>query len=406
MSAIAFDPFDPAVVADPYPAYRALREAPREGGFFGWLLTRYDDVSTVLRDPTTSAVRPELPLEELPEAMRPAVAKLREHWRLMLLMMDPPGHTRLRRLVAQAFTPRVVEALRGRVESIAAELLARRDGDAYDVIGDLGYPLPMRVICELIGLPPEDADRFKMWSDDLGASLGGGPTAPDRVERQVRAAASLDAIREYLVRLIADRRGRPRGDLLSGLIAAEEEGERLSSDELVATCVLLLGAGHETTTNLIGNGTLALLRHPDGLERLRRDPSLLPTAVEELLRYDSPVQAAARVATAPIELDGATIRPGEWVSLMIGAANRDPRQFSDPDRVDVGRREARHLSFGHGPHFCLGAALARLEAEVAFRKLVVESPPFELAQQELVWKPNAAFRGLESLQVRFRDERA
>jgi cytochrome P450 len=269
-----------------------------------------------------------------------------------------------------------------------------------DVIRDLAYPLPATVIAEMLGVPHADRERFKQWSDDTTALAGNLPgNLPECVLR--RAVEGMRELRAYFAGIVAQRRVEPRDDLISALVKAQEEGDRLNEAELLANAVLLLNAGHETTTNLIGNGMLALLRHPDQLRRLREDPTLIPTAVEELLRYDSPVQFTSRVLKADLSLGGKQLRAGQTALLLLGAANRDPAQFPDPDRLDVGRADNKHLAFGLGSHFCLGAPLARLEGRIVFETLLRRLPGLRLAQPAPVYRPNFNLRGLEALEVAF-----
>jgi cytochrome P450 len=266
-----------------------------------------------------------------------------------------------------------------------------------DLIGDLAYPLPVAVICALLGVPAADHVLFRDWSDEIARSLD----LTDETAVYDRAAASTVALTAYLDGLLAERRARPQADLFSALVAVEEQGDRLSREELFATCVLLLIAGHETTINLIGNGALALLRHPDQWRRLRESPDLMQTAVEELLRYDSPVQMTARVANEDIAYKGHRFRAGQQVAFLIGAANRDPAQFAAPAALDIGRRENRHLSFGGGIHYCLGAPLARLEGEIAFQTVARRMPKLALAAETVAYRDNYVLRGLEALPVTF-----
>jgi pimeloyl-[acyl-carrier protein] synthase len=315
-----------------------------------------------------------------------------------MLFRDPPDHTRLRGLVNKAFTPRMVERLAPRIRKLAEELLdARAARGGMDAIADFAAPLPLLVIAELLGVPTEDRERLKRWSDDLAIMLD-GTVALQFLGSAVQAAVEFDG---YLRQRIAERRRAPRDDLLSELVAAQERGEALSEDEIVGSTILLLGAGHETTTNLIGNGILCLLRHPEQLARLRGDAGLLPSAVEEFLRYESPVQATSRIFPRDeVEVGGVAIPKGEEIGLFLGAANRDPEVFPDPERFDVGRRDNRHLSFGLGIHFCLGAGLARLEGRVAFEALLERAPGLRAAEEsEPVWRPGFLFRGVEALPV-------
>lgn len=403
-----FDFTRPAFRRDPYASYRALREsAPlhvREGdrGRF-WVLHRHDDVSAVLRDPRMSVERiaqgtPPLAAGVDPESMHPLARALRVFSRVMLFR-DPPDHTRLRGLVGKAFTPRMVEALRPRIAALVDELLAPlAEGAAFDVVEELAEPLPLLVIAELLGLPASDRQDLKRWSDDLAVMLDGS-IALAHLDQAVRSAVEVIA---YLRDQLEARRRAPRADLLSAMLAARERAENLDDEEILATTLLVLGAGHETTTNLIGNAVLALLRHPDQHERLRREPGLVAPAVEEFLRFDSPVQATSRVSSSPYEIHGSTIPPREEIALLLGAANRDPAAFAEPDRLELGRPDNRHLSFGAGVHFCLGAGLARLEARLAIGALVARAERLALACDEaaLAWRPGWLLRGLVRLPVR------
>jgi hypothetical protein len=389
---VQFNPLLPAVIEDPYPLYQRLRaEDPVHQNPAGmWVLSRYDDVALALRDPRFGRRG----FQEL-IALRfvgPGLGR-------SMLLQDPPDHTRLRALVSRAFTSRAIEGLRGQIERMVNGLLdAAMDRREMDLITDLAYPLPVGVISEMVGVPVGDQDRVRQWSDDLVRSFDAIVfPEPEVIARANAAGAALGA---YFQDLVAERRRAPRTDLLSALIAVEEAGDRLSTEELLATSILLFLAGHETTANLIGNGVLALLRHPGELARLRSHPELLESAIEELLRFDSPVQATGRVATEDVELGGQSIGKGALLLTVIGAANRDPDVFADPDRLDVAREDNRHLSFGFGTHFCLGASLARLEAEIAFRALLERFPKLELASDTVVYRPNPFLRGLEALPVR------
>jgi cytochrome P450 len=297
-----------------------------------------------------------------------------------MLLQDPPDHTRLRTLVSRAFTPRAIEGLHGQIQSIMDGLLdAIVDRGAADLIADFAYPLPVSVINEMLGVPARDRALFRQWSFDIARSLDAIVLPdPDIIARGNAAGAAIGA---YFEDLVAERRRAPRADLLSAMIAVEEAGDRLSIEELLATGLLLFLAGHETTTNLIGNGVLALLRHPEELRRLREDPALVESAVEELLRYDSPVQRVSRLVYEDVTLGDRTIPAGSLVLGLLGAANRDPDHFPEPDRLDLRRRDNRHLAFGWGIHFCLGAPLARLEGQLAFRTLLRRLPNLALAAE-------------------------
>jgi len=392
----SFNPMDPEFLADPYPTYHRLRaEDPVHHSPLGfWVLTRYEDVSAVLRDPRFIKE----PLAALVAAR--FGAEVPRGVGLSMLDRDPPDHTRLRGLVSKAFTPRVVEGLRPRIQQIVDGLIARAQAvGSMDVIEEFAYPLPVNVICEMMGVPVKDHERFKGWSLDIARGLDSIWLPPDS-DIPRRSAAARHAISGYFRELIAERRATPRGDLLSALIAAEEAGDKLSEEELLATCILILIAGHETTVNLIGNGVLALLRHPDELHRLRQTPALIASAVEELLRYDGPVQRTARVASDDATIGGRTIRKGDMVMPFIGAADRDPAQFPDPDRLDLARGDNRHIAFGWGIHFCLGAPLARVEGQIAIDTLVRRLPRLELATESPEYRQSLTLRGLKTLPVK------
>ena len=399
---VAYIPRGKKYHADPYPAYRRLRERDpvhRTRALGGWVFTRHADAQAILRDlrfsndttlqPGSGRVRRDLIEAGVIDPNEPRVFNLLE--------IDPPEHTRLRKLVNKAFTTRAVADLRPRAEKIVEERLdtiaARGE---MDVIRDLASPLPLIVIAEMLGIPTDEREQLKHWSDEMVRSVG-SPSFDDTL----RATRAVREFRQYLAGVVAERRREPREDLLSALLAVEDEGDRLSEGEVYMLIGLLMVAGNETTTNLIGNGTLALLRNPDQLARLRDDPGLAPTAVEELVRYDSPVQVTVRFAREEIALAGRRIQPRQLVGVVLGAANRDPEQFENPDRLDLGRSENHHLAFGHGTHFCLGAQLARMESQVAFTALAQRFPDLRLAGDELEWKDNAVLRGLRALPVRF-----
>ena len=401
--ASVLNPFDPEFRENPYPAYHRVRaDDPirRIDAFNLWMLSRYADVQFVLRDPRfSSEPPPDDPtlfrnLRDEGGALGP-LARTMVQW---MPLRDPPDHTRLRALVSKAFTPRAIESMRPRIQAIVDGLLdAVIDSGRMDLVRDFAHPLPVIVIAELLGVPVKSQERLKEWSDDIALAVDPLQAGARRVEGDRATAAMLDLFRDVAL----ERRKEPKDDLLSALLAVEEAGDRLSMDELLATCVLLLFAGNETTTNLLGNGVLALLRNPDQLELLQRDPSLVRGAVEELLRYDGPLQFASRVANEDLDLDGRAIRKGERMTLLLGAANRDPAQFADPDRLDVRRRDIHHLAFGFGLHFCLGAGLARAEAHLALDTLVRRLPGLRLGADPPVRRASIALRGLSSLPVAF-----
>jgi pimeloyl-[acyl-carrier protein] synthase len=379
---------------DPYPLYRYLHAAApvQWNDILGaWTLARYADVVASLTDARFSADRTEAGDPDALEGYQLAKS---------MLVSDPPDHTRMRALVSKAFTPRMIEQLRPRIVSIVAELLnriaERGPGSGFDVIADLAYPLPVVVIAELLGVPPEDRQIFEAWSALLAASLDPLVSA-ELMERVTRAR---DALHEYLRGIIALRRREPRADLISALVAVEERGDVLSEPELVVMCTLLLIAGHETTVNLIGNGMLALLHHPEQLATLRESPELIGTAIEELLRFDSPVQLTGRIVTEPMQIGGKAIAAGDWVLPLLGAANRDPAQFPEPDRLDLARNPNAHVAFGRGIHFCLGAPLARVEAQIAIGALVRRFPHLEQSGPP-TRRDQITLRGLKSLPLSY-----
>ncbi len=403
MVTVEYNPFVPDVHANPYPMYRQLREEdPVHWSplLEAWILTRYDDVLAVLKHPRFSADRRQARNRYVQQMMEQQAQAGPLAQSATMLTSDPPEHTRLRGLVSSAFTFKAVEALRPRIQQIVNELLDGLQGKGrMDVIWDLAYPLPVIVIAELLGVPPEQRDTFKRWSDDVVATLGGPMTPPDVQER---GRKSSEEMAEYFRGVITERRKRPQGDLLSRLIAAEESGAVLSEDEMIATCILLLAAGNETTTNLIGNGTLALLRNPAQLELLCAQPELTESAVEEFLRYDGPVQGTGRVAQEAIEIGGQKFEEGQLAFVMIAAADRDPAAFAEPESLDITRKDNRHVAFGYGIHFCLGAPLARAEAQIAFATMLRRLPELRLETEQPEWGGTFILRGLKSLPVAWR----
>jgi cytochrome P450 len=365
-----------------------LQRAPDDDA---WVATSHAAVSAVLREPVWSSDH-----RNASAFAGAGMAELAgELLSKVLLFMDAPDHTRVRGLISKAFNPRSVTQLRPRIGELTEELLAPlRAAGRFDAIEDFAFPLPVMVICELLGVPSEDRDLLRTFTRDMASILDWDVT-PHQLGVAAGGALSFTA---YLVPLFEERRRTPRGDLVSALVAAEEAGDRLATDELLATVILLLVAGHETTMNLIGNGLLALLRNPDQLALVRAQPDLIPGAVEELLRYDSPARVTVRTALADTMLDGESVRAGDQVFAMLDAANHDPTVFESPDSLDVTRDAHRHVSFGAGPHFCLGAALARAEAHIAFAALVA-LPDLELTIDEPEWRPIETFHALQSLPV-------
>jgi len=400
--AVDYDPRRPEVIADPFPMYRRLREEDPvhwSDILGGWVLTRYADVRSALLDRRLSADRITPFERHLSQDSRAEIADLLRGLGLWAVFNDPPKHTRLRGLMNRAFTSSAVEGLRPAVEALVDRLIAGVAGRGrMDLIADFAYPLPAAVIAALLGVPHTALEQVKLWSDDLAAFVGSALATPDKRQR---AQAAIKEMSGYFHSLVAERRAEPRDDLLSALTAAEERGDVLSEEELIATCVLLLFAGHETTTNLIGNGLLALLRNPVQRHALAADPTLVGGAVEELLRYDGPAQALTRVATEDLEMGGRRIARGHRVFVNLSAANRDPAQFAQPDELDVRRADNRHLAFGHGIHFCIGAPLARLEAQIAFPRLLRRLPALSLDTDAPPWNDSYVLRGVKALPLSF-----
>ncbi len=397
-----YNPIDPQLYSDPYPLYRRLRERdPVHRSYLlgGFVLSRFDDVLGVLKDGRFSAdERSNAPNfeKQIRRMQTLGLLEPEEEIPITMLRSDPPDHTRLRKLVSKAFTPRAVSALEPKIEAIVSDRLDRVAARGeMEVIADLASPLPVIVIAEMIGVPTEDRDRFTRWSDDVVRGMGVQSIRNARISRQASRELT-----QYFNEIAAVRRSDPRDDLMSGLLAAEEEGDRLTVGEVMSTLQLLLVAGNETTTNLIGNGLLALMRNPDQLELLQRSPDLIEAAIDELLRYDAPVQATSRIATEDVEIRGRTVRKGQNAFVLLGAANRDPARFPDPDRLDLERSAEEHVGFGHGRHFCLGSNLARLEARYAIRGVVERFPNLKLATDDLSWRKNIILHGLMSLPVR------
>ena len=398
------DLFDPAFKVNPYPTYARLRStapvhrAALPDGRGVWLITRYDDVLAVLKDERfVKDWRKVMTPEQLDQV--PAIPEVMKPLSRNMLDTDPPDHERLRALVSKAFTPRLIERMRGRVQTIADALLDTVEGQGeMDLIDHYAFPLPVTVIAELLGVPSEDRDRFRQWSD---AAVSGNATQ-EYMEKIL--IPHMQAFTDYLLAMFEEKRKNPKDDLVSALVQAEEAGDKLGEDELLGMVFLLLIAGHETTVNLIGNGVLALLEHPEQLRRLRDDPSLIKSAVEELLRYDGPVETSTeRFAGEDVAIGGTIIPKGEMVLVVIAAADRDPERFPEPDTLDIARMENKHLAFGKGIHHCLGAPLARMEGQIAIGTLIERMPSLRLkgSPDSLSWRPGMVLRGLKSLPVEF-----
>lgn len=390
-------------LANPYPLYRQLREADpvfwdeEQGGC--WVLTRHADIVAGLRDQRFSAQRMDIGTDWVPAELKERLISPITALTRQILFLDPPDHTRLRGLVSRAFTPRMVERLRPRIQVLVDELLApAQEKGQMEAISEFAYPLPAIVIAEMLGVPPQDRERFTQWTRDFGALLDGGSGSMD-TQQAIQSLLGVHEFMEYFRALIRQQRLTPRENLLQAMQEAEEQGDVLSEEEVLGNCVLLLAAGHGTTTHLIGNGLLALLHNPEQMDMLRNEPALLPMAVAELLRYDSPVQLTSRVATVNLRLGEKEICAGQKVMFCLGAANHDPAQFARPDMLDLYRQENRHLAFGQGIHFCLGASLARVEAEIAFGAFLRTFANPRLATATIEHFPSQVFRGLVALPI-------
>lgn len=390
---------DPEVLADPYPLYARLREEDPvhwDPFLHAWVVTRYADVVTVLHDYSADRTPHPDQLSGMGLDRFGPVARVMVR---QMLFLDAPAHTRLRGLCSAAFTPRRVETLREHIREIADRLLdAVGNARTMDVIADFAAPLPAIVTAEMLGVPAEDHPRLKTWSADFAEMLGNFQHNPDRLPRVLRSVEEMTA---YFRDAIAGQRAHPRDGLIHALLTAEVDGDRLSEEEVIANVIVTMVGGQETTTNLIGNGLLTLLRHPAALERLRSEPEVLPSAVEELLRYESPSQHTARLAPSDRELGGRPIGKRQAVIAVMGAANRDPEHFPDPDRLDLSRSPNRHVAFGWAAHFCFGAPLARIEGQIAFSALLRRLPGMRLGAGRLAWRDNLGLRGLTALEVDF-----
>lgn len=391
---------DPEVLADPYPLYRRLQtEKPVHWDPYlhAWVVTRYTDVVRVLTE--FSAERTFTP-SQLSQMGLSRLNPIADVMVKQMLFMDPPMHTRLRALCSAAFTPGRVERLRSHVQEITDRLIgAVATSGHMDLIGDLAAPLPAIITAEMLGVPTEDHEQLKDWSATFAMMLGNFQHNPDFIPRVIDA---VDNMTEYFRARIRNRRADMREGLVNALLMAEVDGDRLSEEEVVANCIVTMVGGQETTTNLIGNGMLTLLRNPTVMQELRADESLIPCAVEELLRFESPSQHTARLAPDNVEVGGKDIAKRQAVIAVMAAANRDPERFPEPDRIDVRRRDNRHVAFGWGPHFCFGAALARIEGQIAFSSLLRHLQDIELDSPTVQWRCNLGLRGLTALPIRFR----
>jgi cytochrome P450 len=398
---VEYRPSDRDVLADPFPLYRQLRDedpAHWNPHLKAWVLTRYDDVKRVCLDPTMSSDRLRPFFRTLPSAEATRMAELIRILTLWMVFRDPPEHTRLRRLASRVFHVRSIHALRPNVEALTAWLLGRiGERERFDFIAEFAGPLPALVIMDMLGVPRSELERLKRLSDEMALFIGSARETPHKYGR---AEAATHEMADLFRALVAARRAAPRRDLLSELVHLEDEGDRLTEDELVATCVLLLFAGHETTTHHITNGVAALLRFPAELEKLRANPGLAPAAVEELLRYDGPIGAQVRIVQEAQVFHGREFKQGERVFLMMNAANRDPRAYDEPDRVDLGRHGVPHLTFGYGAHICLGFPLARLEGQIALPAVLKRWRRIEPTAERLEWMDSMVLRGMKAFPVR------
>jgi pimeloyl-[acyl-carrier protein] synthase len=390
---------DPVVLANPYPLFQRLRQQDPvhwDPFLHAWVVTRYADVLEVLH--TFSADRTPTP-EQLASMGLAQLAPLAQLMVKQMLFMDASGHARLRGLASQAFTPAHIETLRSHIQEIVDQLLdAVQDRGSMDVVVDLAEPLPAIVTAEMLGLPVEDRHRLKAWSANFAEMLGNFQHNPDHARRMLQ---TVDEMTTYFREAVEEIKRHPREGLIHSLLAAEMDGDRLTDEEVVANAIITMVGGQETTTNLIGNGVLTLLRHPEQMRRLRGDSSLTASAVEEMLRFESPSQHTARLAPNDRQLGGKQIRKRQAVIAVMAAANRDPERFPEPDRFDVARPDNRHLAFGYAAHFCFGAPLARMEGQVAFATLLRRFENIRLEPQDLVWRNNLGLRGLNSLRVSF-----
>ncbi|QDW37267.1 cytochrome P450 [Bradyrhizobium sp. KBS0727] len=400
---------DPTTNADPFPLFAQLRESDPihwSSAMKGWVITRYEDVKHVaVTHSDMSADRLSPFFAAAPADRQSSYVHLMTYLGKWMVFRDPPEHTRLRRLFTKAFTSRSVKALEPNVEQIVGLLFDEmeqksRSTGVVDWIADFAYALPATVMMDLLGVPREDLRLVKEWSDDIALFIG---TARATADKYLRAEAGAKAMADYFRGIIAKRAADPRDDIISQLVAAREERDALTDDEVIATCILLLFAGHETTTNLLGNGLYYTMKFPDQWKRIKDDPSLVESAVEEWLRYDGPSGALVRVMTADVEFGNKQLLQGQRLFAFVNAANRDSGQFANSDRFDIGRSPNAHLTFGHGIHFCLGAPLARLEGQIALRSLIERFPDIALASTVAPeWKDSLVLRGLQSLPVRLR----
>ncbi len=395
-----YDLQGPDIFTDPYPLYHRLRSKypiHLDSHLGCWVVTSYSDVALALANGNLSSERARRGVA-LREKGWMEVSPLFKHISNLMFFTDPPKHTQIRSLMSKAFSVHMIDKWRPRIQEITNQLLDAVYNKGYmDIIQDIANPLPIKVIADMLGVPSHEQAQFKIWSDDLAYFLGNQPS----LSQYVKIMHSVQSFMEYFREVVKHHRVYPKDDLVNALIHAEDRGVVLTEDELLINCVGLFAGGHETTTNLIGNGLLALLRNRNELQRLQNDPSLVVNAIEELLRYDSPVQFTGRIAKRTTEIGGKKIYEGQSVMLMLGSANRDPLKFQNPDYFDISRQDNRHLAFGHNIHYCIGAALARIEAQIAIRTILQRMPNLQLASAPLKWQENLSFHGLKNLYVTF-----
>lgn len=394
--------FDANFISNPYGVYSFLRRVGplhwiaqfRNGA---WIVPRYADVMTGLHDARLSSQRSHNLTAALPPDVQGEFATFNRIFSKWMLFLDPPEHSRIRKLLNKEFTPNMIQRLRPRIQHVVDSLLDNAAGKSeMEFMTEFANPLPVRVIAEMLGIPAADQRDFQIWSDELADFFG---NVSSSVEAGRRAQNSLVSLTEYFRALLPERRAHKEDDLVSLLLRVEEEGEVLTGEELLAQCTLLLVAGHETTRNLIGNGMLALLQHPDQLAKLKENPTLINSAVREFARFDSPVQFSGRAATEDFSWHDKDIKKGQTVILLLASANRDSEKFSEPEKLDIARDEGMPLSFGHGTHFCIGAALAYTEAEIAFTTLLERAPDLKMLDDVPAWRSNMSFRGLSKLRL-------
>ncbi|WP_158736405.1 cytochrome P450 [Alteribacillus sp. YIM 98480] len=394
---------DPSVISDPYTYFAEIRTNDPvhwSDDFGGWIVTRYEDVAFAFQDQTRFSAERVTPSRKASEKKKKELAStynVLSHW---MVFNDPPKHTRLRLLVNKAFTPSAVEKIKPRIVEISNELLDEMaNNEKADIIKDYAYALPILVISEMLGLPKNDRDKIKKWSDDLMLLVFGAVDVPDRHEK---AQKSLQEMYDYLHDIASKRRENPQDDLISAIAFAGDGGDKLTTDEIISTCSLLVFGGHETTTNLIANGMMSLLTHPQAYKELKDNPSLISSAVEEFLRYEGPSKAMIRIAKEDLELGGKKIKQNERLLLVQASANRDPAKFTKPDKLDITRHPNQHLGFGRGIHYCLGAPLARVEGEIAIKQLIQRFPQMTLEDVQIEWQPTIINRALKRLPVTLR----